>query len=328
MAELQFEGIRNIPFSFSRLPEIMNEETNKITIVDTNYFESGTRNPIDEIIEASAMHSLLNENHKEIKLKILLIIRCSCIKTSSHDRPIHDLFAILDKMFPNLTESEKKAIGIVFTCEYHGRNKEYYLMQLKKRVMQPTDKWIYYFKSHPEQVFLVPEASDEMLGQIFTFDDKERLIDFVGKDHLINPTAEIVVNNEANLYLEDSVRYYFADFLNEVEIIVNKITDIYQTINNVDELNKWSECIQNISKIEINNPSDFKNAIENNLIDGKSELKRSFEKLDELNDFHKFYSDVLKIVYQNFFNSLKSHIGEEIHKLMSDLISYKNKIQS
>ena len=83
--------------------------------------------------------------------------------------------------------------------------------------------------------------------------------------------------------------------MQEAGKIFQKIDDIYQALIDINELNKWSQNLLNFSKNQFKSPDILKKAIEQNISDGKSNFKREFERLDDLNALHAFYVDALKI---------------------------------
>ena len=77
--------------------------------------------------------------------------------------------------------------------------------------------------------------------------------------------------------------------LNEVDEIIKNITDIYKQITKGEDLNEWSNKIQNISQMKINNPRNLLDLIQNNFADNKNKFGRSIEKLEDLDALHPFF---------------------------------------
>ena len=86
-------------------------------------------------------------------------------------------------MFPNLTNSEKKAIGMVITKgDDDFESIDYIDLMIKNGYKENVMKWLYYFKDHQEQFFMMPKASRHMEGKSFDFKDKHKIIDFIKRD--------------------------------------------------------------------------------------------------------------------------------------------------
>ena len=320
IVELVCEGIKSGNKSFTDLPEIINDELNGITFVDTPG-QKDTKGYVQQIKNAYSIHDLFNSNNIEKKVKILLVIKAEEIGVIRSES-VQNLFNRLDEMFPNLTESEKKAFGIVFSCEIRNKDALYYIDKLNNEADESTVKWCNYFENHLEQVFIFPEASGED-GQSLVFDGKGHLIDFCKKDQLINPKPELSFDEEAKLYLKGGFSNHIYDLLQEAGKIFQKIDDIYQTLTDINELNKWSQNLLNFSKIQIKSPSILKNAIENNIVDGKSNFKREFERLDDLNALHTFYIDALKTNDLEIIEKIKNPMDKKISKLISKFNTHK-----
>lgn len=105
-AILQYEGITNGNVSETEIPGIM---------ADTPGFDD-TKGYLQEIKGAFSTYDVLNSKKNGSKAKILIVIRASEIG-SKRNKDIQALLARLNSMFPNLTESEKRAVGLVITCE-------------------------------------------------------------------------------------------------------------------------------------------------------------------------------------------------------------------
>ena len=317
--ELDCEGSKSGGKSFTDLPEIINDELNGLTLIDTPG-QKDTKGYVQQIKNAFSIHDLFNSNNKENKVKIILVIRAEEVGVVRSDS-VQNLFNRLDEMFPKLTDSEKKAIGIVFSCEIRNQKGLYYINKLNNNANEATSKWCYYFKNHLDQVFILPEANGEN-GQSFVYNDKWPLIDFCKKNQLINPKPELSFDDDAKLYLQGGFSNHIFDLFQEVGRIFQKIDDLYQTSTNINELNIWSQKLLNFSKIPIRSPSILKNAIESSIAD-KNNFKKEFERLDELSVLHKFYIDALKINELDITERIKKPIDKKISKLISKFDAHK-----
>lgn len=318
--ELECEGSRGGNIAFTDLPEILNDESNGLTLIDTPGLLD-TKGYVQQIKNAFSVHDLFDSNNKEIKVKIILVIRAEeigVIRSSS----VQNSFDRLDEMFPKLTEEEKKAIGIVITCEIRNQNALFYINKLDNNANESTSKWCYYFRNHLEQVFIMHEAIGEN-GQTYVYESKWPLIDFFKKNQLINPKPELSFDDNAKLYLRGGFSNHIFDFLQEAGKIFQKIDDIYQALIDINELNKWSQNLLNFSKNQFKSPDILKKAIDQNISDGKSNFKREFERLDDLNALHAFYVDALKINDLEINERIKDPMDKKINKLISKFNAHK-----
>ena len=319
-ATLECEGIKGGNISFTDLPEIINDSLNNLTLIDTPGLKD-TKGYVQQIKNAFSIHDLFNSNNKQIKVKIILVIRAEAIDVDRSEG-IQSLFDTLDEMFPNLTESDKKAFGIVFTCEIRNEIPLYYIDNLNTDANKSTSSWCEYFKNHLDQVFILPEAKGQD-GQLFVYNDKGRLLDFVKKDQLINPKPELTLSNEAKLYLQFSFSEHINDFLQEAGKIFQIIDDLYRTSTDINELDEWSKNLHDISNIQIKSPQILKDAIEKKIVDGKRNFKNSFHRLEDLNALHSFYIYALKKGDQEIIQEIQVPIDEKINLLISKFETYK-----
>lgn len=316
---LQYEEIDNLNESEGYIPTVMVDESNDISFVDMKSFEN-EHGYLQEIKRAFSIYNVINSKKKEANAKILILMNC-------HDfyrfffEIVHNLFARVDSMFPHLTESEKGAVGLVVTCEENGRPVNQYIKKLCRR--DSIQKWGEYFINRPEQLFVIPAATEDMVNETFTFDDKNRLIEFLIKDQFIDPSPNLTLGEDSRLYLNDCFSCHVCDLLNEVNEIIKNITDIYEQITKGEDLNEWSNKIQNISQMKINNPRNLLDLIQNNFADNKNKFDRSIEKLEDLDALHSFFIDVLKIDDQHIIDGIEKPINNEMTKLVSEFNTYK-----
>ncbi|KAK8895236.1 hypothetical protein M9Y10_023678 [Tritrichomonas musculus] len=322
---LQYEGISSGNVSETEIPGIMVDELNDFTIVDTPGYDD-TKGYLQEIKGAFSTHDVLCSSKKEANAKILIVVRAGEIG-SKRSKGVQDLLARFDSMFPNLTESEKNAVGLVITCEEMGKPVNEYIKKLnRKDSTQITKKWCEYFINHPEQQFVFPAATEDMENKTFDFDDKNRLKEFIQKGQFIVPHPNLSLGKDSILYLENGFLSHTSDLLNEADKIVKCITDIYKQITKGEDLNKWSNKIKNISQMKISSPGILLDLIQNNFSDNKSKFVDSIEKLEDLDALHSFFVDVLKINDDKIDDEIKKPIDNKITKLISEFNTYKDSI--
>lgn len=303
----------------------MVDELNDFTIVDTPGYDD-TKGYLQEIKGAFSTHDVLCSSKKEANAKILIVVRAGEIG-SKRSKGVQDLLARFDSMFPNLTESEKGAVGLVITCEEMGKPVKEYINKLnRKDSTQITKKWCEYFINHPEQQFVFPAATEDMENKTFDFDDKNRLKEFIQKGQFIVPHPNLSLGKDSILYLENGFLSHTSDLLNEADKIVKCITDIYKQITKGEDLNKWSNKIKNISQMKISSPGILLDLIQNNFSDNKSKFVDSIEKLEDLDALHSFFVDVLKINDDKIDDEIKKPIDNKITKLISEFNTYKDSI--
>ena len=322
IATLEYEGIGAGVESVTEIPTIMHDNTNNLAYIDTPGYRD-TKGPLQEIKNTFATHYLLNANNKEIDAKILFVIKVG-ETDSSRSQDVKNLFERFDEMFPNLTDIEKSAIGIVFTCENSGKKPVFYINKLNRKASGSTKQWCEYFKNHQNQLFIMKEASEEMDGQQFSFDDKEELMKFIKKASLIKHAPYLSLGDDSKNHLEKGFLIHINDLLKEAENIHQTITDRYKQISDIEELNKWYINLRNISRIKITNPGVLKTAIENNLVNEKDIFKGSFEVLENLNALHSFFVSVLEIDDQEIIEKIQIPIESKTKKLISEFDTYLN----
>lgn len=194
---LQYEEIDSWNESETDIPTVMVDESNDISFVDMKSFEYTYGYP-REIKRAFSIYNVFSKK-KEANAKILILVRAD--KINFMGKGVQDLFARVDSMFPHLTESEKGAVGLVITCEDMDRPAKRYIMRLNYK--DSTKKWCEYFTNHPEQLFVIPAATEDMVNETFTFDDKNRLKEFLLKDQFIDLKPNLTLEKDSRLELSN-----------------------------------------------------------------------------------------------------------------------------
>ena len=96
-------------------------------------------------------------------------------------------------MFPNLSDSGKRAVGIVINNGNPNIKPIHYIDKMIKTLSdkeKTTRDFLEYFNYNPNQVFIMPEASREMEKKSFDFEDKDKMLDFIKTDQIINAKLE------------------------------------------------------------------------------------------------------------------------------------------
>lgn len=175
------------------------DESNVLHYIDNPGFED-TKCYLQEINTVYSIHSALYTNKKGSKAKMLIVIP-ACDIGASRSKEIQEFLAKFDSIFPNLTESEKKAVVLVITCEEMGKPPSAYINELNQKDSSGiTKKWCEYFLNHQEQLFTIPAAKEDMNGQTFDFEDKNK---FFKEDQYINPNPKLSLSEDSKFILDN-----------------------------------------------------------------------------------------------------------------------------
>ena len=189
-----------------KTPDVIEDVNDDMTYVEIPELQHSIGYDHD-IFRAFGIHYLLKTCKNVIKAKILLVIKADEINCAIC-RDVDCLFQNIDEMFPHLNDSEKKAIGVIITCASAHKKPSDYLSELSRNAEFSTRKWCEYFINHQEQTFVVTKPSKSMVGQLFDFEDRTRLLSFIKKDQLINPTPKKVFCNDG---IDDKINKFISD---------------------------------------------------------------------------------------------------------------------
>lgn len=166
-----------------------------------------------------------------------------------------------------------------------------------------------------------------MVGKTYTFNDKEKLMNFITKDKLINPKPNLTLSDDARRYLQIGFLDHIKAFLDETEKIIHIITEYYKKITDINRINKLYSNLTCIKNEAIKSPCEMKSAIEKYLIQQESDFKMSFEDLENLNALHSFFVDTLKVGNADIVEKIQNPIDSIMNNLLSELNLYKDWIK-
>lgn len=309
---LEGEGVGEGLQSYTQQPTLLVDNNHSFILCDCPGFED-TSGIEKEIINSFIIDNLFHSDQKyENKFTVLLVASESDL-FSTRGHFIKESFERVEEMFEDKTQIEK-GIGLVITKSDPNLSGEDYLDQLNRNAPTETKKWLNYFKRNPERVFVMPKPSIYSAGEKYVFKEKEKLIHFINKNYIVNPSHQIVLSTDATIELENlQIKNEGLAKTNVKTIFKKIITNLIKSNNqNSQSLNDWINNIQIMINKEIDNSQDLENYIKTSFT--KNEMVN--EQINNLKNCEKIDSFLNKVLKKS---SIRSTIKEEIHTCLYEI---------
>lgn len=295
-------------------PSIISDPKSNILFCDCPGFED-SRGYLQEIINAFAIESIFDSNGNDTRVKVLLVISEHEFESRSGDAMISS-FKRLETMLPKYYKETDK-IGFVITkgpIDWSGID---YFSDINDGGADPlVEKWINFFKENLQNIFTFPKATVKDIGKQYDFEDRERLLEFIQKDYILNPVHEISISEIAFLQMKQVRLIHATDVLDKVNKICEKIHEQFEKEKTSNELNKWIDIMHELLHKNINNAKEFAIVIKE-LIPNSEQYENDFKSLEEFELFDHFLD---KIIYKDEKSScLKDAIRVWCQKSVIDI---------
>lgn len=312
--QLKGEGIFGGCKAGTEKPEIYVDEKNELLYVDCPGFED-VDGMYNEIRNAFDDDNVLKKTENTLRIKILLVVSAPEFQTR-RGRTVYDTILRMKRMFPN-PESFRNKIGIIITKgDIDVPGKDYFSI-LEKRACPELKNWCDYFIAfHKEQVFTFPLASKENIGKQYTFNDYDRLMEFLQYDYIIDPKHEVALSSEALNELKAIKEEHLRSMMELLEELFLSINEQYRKINNSATLNVWLTNMHYLLDQDINNIAEFRTAIQK-IIPNVNDFNQIFEQLKEYEIFDSFVDRICEI--KTMMSYLKSSIINLSHAAIKEL---------
>lgn len=194
--ELESEGVMSGGQSITKFPSLIPDDNLNLLYCDCPGFED-TNGTISEIKNAFMIDSLFQQyNHSTNKVKILLVFSYSDID-SIRRQVIVENIKRLSKMIINPNKL-KESVGLVITKCSKRRTAKGLINEINEKPDPILNNWCQHFLKNLDHVFLFPLPNEEDVDKEYNcFDDRERLINFLQNDPLINPKHRIILSKYA-----------------------------------------------------------------------------------------------------------------------------------
>lgn len=288
---------KNVPFhmgeemiSDTTIPNIYIDNEHRLLICDAPGFDD-IRGVLQDIINAFAINLLFSE---PCKIKILFAFSANeaSIQSGRGIKVAQNIKRITE-IIPN-EEELKKSLGIIIT-RGDGRTPDKYIRQLISG--NPDELLVnycnFFLSNLNERVFNFPEGSRDRIGQNYLFADKDRLLNFLKKEPVVNPRHKIVLSTEGK-YAMIRMTQEFGSIDDLLKELITNIKNSYVSGDgNIRELNELSNVLSKIQRSiqKIESPNDFVNVVERST-KRKREIDESLSKIKGLNNMFSFISCV------------------------------------
>lgn len=221
-------------------------------------------------------------------------------------------------MFPN-PEQLKKGIGLVVTKGESEISAFDYIDRINERASKELKSWCDFFKENQAQVFSFPIATVDNIGKDYTFDDYERLFNFVNYNFIENPEHQITLSNEALLELkvmraEHSERV--KQIITELFLLIN---EQYRKADGSSKIETWLEVMHHLLEQKIKKTKDFSEVMKK-FVPNYEQYQEYFIMLEDFEAFDTFIDRVFKVdditsCLQETFRYLTHAAIQELEKI-------------
>lgn len=307
---LEGEGIGVGLKSFTTIPMFESDINRRSIFIDCPGFED-VKGYVQEILNAFSIDNIFDKypNH-ENKFKIILVISQDEFYSNKGSKMVSS-FLRLEQMFP-IGEKLRRNIGLVITkgpLEYEGCDYIDELDETIRNTENPPDHLVricQFFKSNPNHVFAFPKPSRMDKDKQYVFQDRDKLLNFLHNDLLINPDHKLILSPEAILKLKLIREDHSKKLSNSIQNLCQKIYNQFSSESKSAELQKWYRLISDLFEANIKKAEQLKDFLKNNF--PKSEQYQN--DLKEIAEYEMFDEFIDKILYSAVDTSC---LNEVIH---------------
>lgn len=276
--------------SDTTIPNIYVDHSRKLLICDAPGFDDN-RGVLQDIINAFAINLLFTD---PCKIKILFVFSANEASIQSgRGIKVAQNIKRITQIIPNEDEL-KKSLGVVIT-RGDGRSPDKYIKQLISG--NPDELLVnycnFFIEKINERVFNFPEGSRERIGKNYIFADKEKLLNFLRKEPIVNPKHKVVLSTEGK-YAVIRMSQEFGNIDDLLKELIANIKKAYVLGDgNIRELTELNNVLTKIQKSiqRIESPNDFAKNVERN-IKRHREIDQSLNKIRGFDSMFSFISSV------------------------------------
>lgn len=322
---LEGKGIQSGGKSCTRQPSVFYDSVNQLILCDCPGFED-TGGVDQEIINSFIIDYLFQAKPNSMnRFKILIVASISEIATS-RGQIISSSISRAAEMLMD-PEQIERGLGLVITKSEQGLSAADYVEQIDDNPHESMIKWCEFFKNHLDRVFVFPCPPRNAVGQNYQFDDRNRLLEFLKRDHLINPAHKITLSESAKRQMETLQIIHSGKVTEIIKQMFDKIATKIRKEKNSADFQIWLDLMEKMVDKNINSKNQLRDFVNEN-ISNNGEFDSYYQQLEGFENFDSFIKRALES--QTISTAIQLSIQRCLYEMIEEIkksIYYCNVIE-
>lgn len=311
--------------SVTKQPQLLINHNNKKILCDCPGF-CDTFGTLQEIKNSFIIDYLFQSDPSKENCFKVLLVASACEIAASRGQIIADSINRAAEMLQDPSQIEQ-GLGLVITKAEQDRNAQDYLEELQENPTNEMIRWCQFFSDHIDQVFVMPIPSRSEIGKQYSFDDKERLLNFLNSNYMINPIHKITLSESARSQMENLQMMHVQAVSDIIRDVFEKISIKFKNEDQSINLERWLAMMNTMINKRINNTITLKEFINEN-IPNEGEFNIFFDQLKHYENFDSFINKALNTpcISTSIHKAISTCLYNVIDELKT-LIKYSKRIE-